>query len=70
MNCPYCGSSFVKSSRLRISDFPEPLIGRFPMRCRDCVGRFFVWFPQVLVSMCMQELDSRINPELHKNSRT
>jgi len=49
MNCPFCGRSRFRKSRLRMSDFPEPLIGRLPVRCRDCVGRFFIWLPQLLV---------------------
>jgi hypothetical protein len=55
MNCPFCGKSRIRTSRLRMSDFPEPLIGRLPVRCRDCVGRFLVWLPQLLVYSWMQQ---------------
>jgi hypothetical protein len=33
MDCPSCGNSHIRRSRLRLSDFPEPIIGRLPMRC-------------------------------------
>jgi len=49
MNCPFCGRCCLSTSRLRRSDLPQLLIGFFPMRCRDCVYRFFVWLPLVLI---------------------
>ena len=50
MNCPYCGSLRLSTSRLRPSDFPKLVIGRLPMRCRECDVRFFAWLMQVLLS--------------------
>ena len=55
MNCPFCAKSRVRRSRIRLSDFPEPLIGRLPMRCKVCGDRFFVWLPLALISRWMQQ---------------
>jgi hypothetical protein len=70
MDCPNCGNSNIRRSRLRLSDFPEPIIGRLPMRCRDCSDRFFVWLPQVLISKWLGQLKRGINAEWRKSSRT
>ena len=48
MKCPYCSSSLIRPSRLRMSDSARLVIGRFPMRCRECRSRFFTWLPQML----------------------
>jgi hypothetical protein len=63
MKCPLCGSSYVKTSRIRWSDAPELCIGRFPVRCWDCVWRFHVWLPLVLISKLMGQSRRRINAE-------
>ena len=42
MNCPFCGSDRVRSSRFRVMDIPRSLLLRFPVRCRDCEERFHV----------------------------
>jgi DNA-directed RNA polymerase subunit RPC12/RpoP len=68
MDCPYCGYSHVRRSRLRWSDFPEPIIGRLPMRCGDCSDRFFVWLPQVLISKLLGQLERENNAEWRKES--
>jgi DNA-directed RNA polymerase subunit RPC12/RpoP len=69
MNCPYCSSAHIKRSRLRLSDFPEPLIGRLPMRCGHCSDRFFVWLPEVFISNWKEHSNSRIIAEMYKSPR-
>jgi hypothetical protein len=70
MECPFCGRSHIRGSRLRLSDFPEPIIGRLAMRCRDCSGRFFVWLPQMFISKWLGELKRGLNAEWRKSPRT
>lgn len=70
MNCPYCGKQRIRRSRLRSSDFPDPLIGRVPMRCRECGDRFFAWLPQVFLAMWMGEGKRDMNSESRKHPWT
>jgi hypothetical protein len=51
MNCPSCGSSELRSSkRSQWSDGFQRLIGREPIRCRNCQERFYVSRSTVLRS--------------------
>jgi len=70
MNCYFCGKPRVCRSRLRLSDFPEPLIGRLPMRCLDCGDRFFVWIPQLLLAKWKRLSRHRIDARLQKSAKT
>jgi hypothetical protein len=69
MNCPLCGGSYVKTSRIRLSDVPELCVVRFPVRCWDCVWRFRVWLPQLLFSKMMKKATSRITAEKPSHRR-
>jgi DNA-directed RNA polymerase subunit RPC12/RpoP len=69
MDCPYCGNRRIRTSRLRWSDFPDPLIGRWPMRCRECGDRFFAWLPQMLASNRRGDAKGRIDAGGRKSSR-
>jgi hypothetical protein len=42
MNCPYCDSSKVKRSRVRVKDLFQFLFLRLPVRCRNCQERGYV----------------------------
>jgi transcriptional regulator NrdR family protein len=63
MRCPFCRRSHVQRSRLRLSDFPELIIGRLPMRCLDCLDRFFVWLPQVFIAQWTHQSKRRIEAQ-------
>jgi hypothetical protein len=63
MKCPLCGSSHIKISRIRWSDIPELCVARLPVRCWECVWRFRVWLPQLLISKMMEETRSQMNAE-------
>jgi hypothetical protein len=41
--CHFCGAASLRRSRLRFSDFPWLLVLRFPVRCRRCSKRQFVF---------------------------
>jgi len=41
MRCAKCGSNQFRYSRIRLSDFLELLLLRFPVRCRICNRRTF-----------------------------
>jgi hypothetical protein len=41
MNCPWCGSSSLRNSRLRPADFPRLFFLQYPVRCRSCEERYF-----------------------------
>ncbi len=43
MNCPYCGTSTFRLSHLRLTDFSRLILLRFPVRCRLCRERFYVF---------------------------
>jgi hypothetical protein len=42
MNCQWCGSSEIRSSRLRLADLPRLSVLRYPVRCRSCEERYFI----------------------------
>ena len=42
LNCRFCGSQFVRPSKLRLFDIPFRAFGRMPVRCRVCRRRFHV----------------------------
>jgi len=44
MICPRCGSSSVRLSRMRPSDFIRVLLLQRPVRCHVCLHRSFVNF--------------------------
>ena len=48
MNCPYCGSSKFRTSRVRISDLPRLAVFQYPVRCKLCRERFHVGFSLAL----------------------
>jgi hypothetical protein len=41
MNCRWCGSSSIRTSRLRLADLPRLFTLQLPMRCRSCEERYF-----------------------------
>jgi hypothetical protein len=69
MNCPLCGRSRIRTSRLCWSDSPELLIGSFPMRCRDCLCRFFKWMPLVLISKWIDASIGWVSAGLHRTRK-
>ncbi len=46
MNCPYCDSDKLRNSQYRAGDFPQLLLLRLPVRCRDCQERSYVSISQ------------------------
>jgi hypothetical protein len=66
MKCPFCDRSNLNTSRIRSSDYPSLLVGRLPMRCRDCAYRFFAWLPQVLIFRLMEKSEILIDGESPK----
>ncbi len=42
--CQFCGGSSLRRSRLRGSDLPWLLVLHWPVRCRRCSKRQFVFF--------------------------
>jgi hypothetical protein len=44
--CHFCDASSLRRSRLRFSDFPWLLVLHFPVRCRRCSKRQFVFLPE------------------------
>lgn len=47
--CHSCGSSELRTSRLRSEDFGKLLSFRYPVRCRICRERNFVFLPLAFV---------------------
>lgn len=41
MNCLWCGSSSLRTSRLHFLDLARLSILQYPVRCRECDERFF-----------------------------
>ena len=41
MNCPYCGTSKFRTSRLRLEDVPRLALLQLPVRCRSCRERSY-----------------------------
>ncbi len=48
MNCIYCGSSKIRTSRFRLKDLVRLLLFQFPVRCRACNERDYAGFLLVL----------------------
>lgn len=48
MNCIWCGSPNLRSSRMRLSDFTRLPRLQFPVRCGYCEQRYFVGLLSVL----------------------
>ena len=42
LNCRFCGSQFVRASKVRLLDIPFRAFGLMPVRCRVCRRRFHV----------------------------
>lgn len=42
-HCRFCGGTSLRRSRLRASDFPTVLLLHWPVRCRRCGKRQFVF---------------------------
>lgn len=42
VRCQYCGSGNVRSSRLRLGDWPQFFCLKLPIRCRDCNTRDYL----------------------------
>jgi hypothetical protein len=47
--CPYCSSSVARLSRIRVRNLLALCVGRFPVRCRDCLLQRYVGFREALV---------------------
>jgi hypothetical protein len=69
INCPLCGRTRIRGARIYGSDSPEVLIGLFPMRCRDCLCRFFKWMPLVLISELIDVSIDWISAGLHRTKK-
>gem|GEM_PF-1254818 len=44
--CQFCGGSSLRRSRLRVSDLPWLLLLHWPVRCRRCSKRQFLFFTE------------------------
>jgi hypothetical protein len=44
MKCLYCGSTMMRTSRLRLADIPRLFLFQYPVRCRFCHERYYVGF--------------------------
>ena len=42
MECVYCGSANLRSSRIHMSDLPSLLLLKRPYRCLTCNGRMYL----------------------------
>jgi len=42
MNCPHCGNSGFRISRLRVADLPRFFLLQVPARCQLCRQRFYI----------------------------
>jgi hypothetical protein len=46
MKCQFCNSVALRRSRLRRSDIARLLMFQYPIRCRGCHMRVYVWAHQ------------------------
>jgi hypothetical protein len=46
MNCPFCKSDLLRTSRFQPHDIFHLLLLRLPVRCRDCIERSYVSIPE------------------------
>jgi len=46
--CRRCGSENLRPSQLRFQDLKFFLVFRYPARCRNCRGRFYLSFLKIL----------------------
>ena len=44
LRCHFCGGASLRRSRFRATDLPWVLVLRWPVRCRRCSKRQFVFF--------------------------
>jgi hypothetical protein len=44
-HCPFCFSTDIRLSRIRHGDFIRLVLLMYPVRCRECLGRSFVFLP-------------------------
>jgi len=42
MGCIYCGSTNLRNSQIRVSDWPSLLLLKMPFRCRSCKERTYL----------------------------
>jgi hypothetical protein len=54
MKCSLCGSTRIRTSRLRGFDFARLIVLQFPVRCRECYDRAFV---NVFLALTLRESD-------------
>jgi hypothetical protein len=48
LNCPFCDSATLRSSRFQAVDFLQLFLLRMPVRCRNCQERSYVSVAQAL----------------------
>jgi hypothetical protein len=46
MNCPFCKSDLLRTSRFQPHDIFQLLLLGLPVRCRDCIERSYVSIPE------------------------
>jgi hypothetical protein len=66
MRCSNCGSNQFRYSRIRLSDFLELLLLRFPIRCRICNRRNFTGLRN---AMNIQQADTTRHKAQHDKDR-
>jgi len=66
MKCLHCNSARLRVSRFRKQDWLALLLLHYPIRCRDCHMREYVWFPQVLQVRHESKLRGQQNEHLRR----